>query len=48
MVFTSITDEVETGNILQATLGDYILTPEICVERRRLSDLISSFDSARL
>lgn len=30
------------------TVGDYILTPEICVERKSLSDLISSFNSGRL
>lgn len=30
------------------TIGDYILTPDICVERKSLSDLISSFNSGRL
>ncbi|KAG6896228.1 hypothetical protein C0992_009623 [Termitomyces sp. T32_za158] len=30
------------------TVGDYILTPEICVERKSLSDLKSSFNSGRL
>ncbi|KDR70041.1 hypothetical protein GALMADRAFT_76875 [Galerina marginata CBS 339.88] len=30
------------------TVGDYILTPDICVERKSLSDLISSFNSGRL
>ncbi|KAF5388644.1 hypothetical protein D9757_004788 [Collybiopsis confluens] len=30
------------------TIGDYILTPEICVERKSLSDLVSSFNSGRL
>ncbi|KAJ3925851.1 MAG: hypothetical protein NXY57DRAFT_906565 [Lentinula lateritia] len=30
------------------TVGDYILTPEICVERKSLSDLVSSFNSGRL
>ncbi|KAJ3711019.1 hypothetical protein C8R42DRAFT_596493 [Lentinula raphanica] len=30
------------------TVGDYILTPEICVERKSLSDLVSSFSSGRL
>ncbi|XP_060516719.1 DNA repair endonuclease XPF isoform X2 [Cylas formicarius] len=29
-------------------IGDYILTPEICVERKSLSDLIGSLDSGRL
>lgn len=28
--------------------GDYILTPDICVERKSISDLISSFKSGRL
>ncbi|KAF9561500.1 hypothetical protein CPC08DRAFT_707327 [Agrocybe pediades] len=30
------------------TVGDYILTPDICVERKSLSDLRSSFNSGRL
>lgn len=30
------------------TVGDYILTPDICVERKSLTDLISSFNSGRL
>lgn len=30
------------------TVGDYILTPEICVERKSLSDLVASFNSGRL
>ena len=30
------------------TVGDYILTPDICVERKSLSDLKSSFNSGRL
>jgi DNA excision repair protein ERCC-4 len=30
------------------TVGDYILTPEICVERKSVSDLISSFNNGRL
>lgn len=36
--------------ILPATLvvGDYILTPDICVERKSIPDLISSFNSGRL
>jgi len=29
-------------------VGDYILSPDICVERKGLSDLFSSFDSGRL
>jgi DNA excision repair protein ERCC-4 len=32
----------------QLTVGDYILTPDICVERKSVSDLISSFKSGRL
>ena len=30
------------------TIGDYILTPEICVERKSIPDLLSSFNSGRL
>ncbi|KAG5641566.1 hypothetical protein DXG03_004779 [Asterophora parasitica] len=30
------------------TVGDYIITPEICIERKSLADLISSFNSGRL
>jgi DNA excision repair protein ERCC-4 len=30
------------------TVGDYILTPDICVERKSLPDLMSSFNSGRL
>ncbi|KAH7904295.1 restriction endonuclease type II-like protein [Hygrophoropsis aurantiaca] len=30
------------------TVGDYILTPEICVERKSVLDLIASFNSGRL
>lgn len=30
------------------TIGDYILTPDICVERKSLADLISSFNNGRL
>ncbi|KAH8834013.1 hypothetical protein DL96DRAFT_1521655 [Flagelloscypha sp. PMI_526] len=30
------------------TVGDYIITPEMCVERKSLSDLVSSFNSGRL
>lgn len=30
------------------TVGDYILTPEICIERKSISDLISSFKDGRL
>lgn len=29
-------------------IGDYVLTPEICVERKRLEDLIISFNNGRL
>lgn len=30
------------------TVGDYILTPDICVERKSIPDLISSFNNGRL
>lgn len=30
------------------TIGDYILTPEICIERKSIPDLVSSFNSGRL
>ena len=30
------------------TVGDYILTPHICVERKSVKDLISSFKNGRL
>nr|XP_022901914.1 DNA repair endonuclease XPF isoform X1 [Onthophagus taurus] len=33
---------------VQITVGDYILTPEICVERKSISDLIGSLNSGRL
>ena len=29
-------------------VGDYILTPDICVERKSISDLIGSLNSGRL
>lgn len=29
-------------------VGDYILTPEICIERKSISDLIGSLFSGRL
>ncbi len=29
-------------------VGDYILTPDICVERKSLSDLVQSLNSGRL
>ena len=32
----------------QLTVGDYILTPNICVERKSVKDLISSFSDGRL
>lgn len=32
----------------QLTVGDYVLTPNICIERKSLSDLIGSFKSGRL
>ncbi|KAF9221255.1 hypothetical protein BS17DRAFT_270634 [Gyrodon lividus] len=30
------------------TVGDYVLTPDICVERKSIPDLVSSFNSGRL
>ncbi|GAB0086899.1 DNA repair endonuclease XPF [Sergentomyia squamirostris] len=30
------------------TIGDYVLTPEVCVERKSISDLIGSLNSGRL
>lgn len=30
------------------TVGDYILSPEMCVERKSVPDLIQSFNSGRL
>ena len=30
------------------TVGDYVLTPNICVERKSIKDLISSFQDGRL
>lgn len=30
------------------TVGDYILTPDMCVERKSIPDLVSSFNSGRL
>ena len=30
------------------TIGDYIVTPKVCVERKAIPDLISSFKSGRL
>jgi len=30
------------------TVGDYVLTPQICVERKSVRDLISSFNNGRL
>jgi DNA excision repair protein ERCC-4 len=32
----------------QLTVGDYVLTPSICVERKSVHDLISSFKNGRL
>src|SRR4051812_26622744 len=30
------------------TVGDYVLTPDICVERKSIKDLIASFKNGRL
>ena len=40
----------ESFEVVPTTLavGDYILTPEMCVERKSLPDLIQSFNSGRL
>ncbi|CAG8443290.1 10311_t:CDS:10 [Ambispora gerdemannii] len=35
-------------NPCRLEVGDYILTPKICVERKSISDLIGSFSSGRL
>lgn len=33
---------------LTLDVGDYILTPDICVERKSISDLVGSLNSGRL
>jgi DNA excision repair protein ERCC-4 len=33
---------------LTLTIGDYILSPSMCVERKSIPDLIQSFNSGRL
>lgn len=33
---------------MSSQVGDYILTPDICVERKSLSDLIGSLNNGRL
>lgn len=30
------------------TVADYVLTPDICVERKSIPDLVSSFNNGRL
>ena len=30
------------------TVGDYVLTPDMCVERKSIPDLAASFNSGRL
>ena len=35
-------------SVILFQVGDYILTPDICVERKSLSDLIGSLNSGRL
>jgi len=32
----------------QLTVGDYVLSPDICIERKSVKDLISSFKDGRL
>jgi ERCC4-type nuclease len=46
----SVSETCLSNNLVPVTLevGDYILSPEICVERKSLSDLIQSFNSGRL
>jgi len=41
---------VQGFKIVPATLeiGDYVLTPDLCLERKSIPDLISSFTSGRL
>jgi len=41
-------DELVQAKIGSIQVGDYILTPEICVERKSISDLIGSLNSGRL
>ena len=41
----------QRGLIIEAAtleIGDYVLTPDICVERKSIMDLIGSFASGRL
>jgi DNA excision repair protein ERCC-4 len=40
--------ELENLSLPCFQIGDYILTPEICVERKSISDLIGSLNSGRL
>ena len=30
------------------TVGDYVLSPDLCVERKSIPDLVSSFNNGRL
>ena len=45
MIYTSGRFAVVPRTIV---VGDYILSPEICVERKGISDLFQSFASGRL
>lgn len=44
----SLFDLVLSSTLVIFQIGDYILTPDICVERKSISDLIGSLNSGRL
>jgi ERCC4-type nuclease len=50
MYHSKLTGLWQGFNVQPITLevGDYILTPDVCIERKSVSDLISSFQSGRL
>ena len=37
-----------SGERCSLQVGDYVLTPDVCVERKSVSDLIGSLNSGRL
>lgn len=45
---TRVFEKSQTFSSLLFQVGDYILSPEMCIERKSLSDLRSSFTSGRL
>ena len=45
-VFSSLATPLLSDLLYQ--VGDYIITPEICLERKSLSDLIGSLQNGRL